>query len=154
MNIPISKIQNKAKEDADFDSEVFDFITFGAVLEHLYNPGKAIEKALNWLKPGGIIHIEVPSSHWLTNKLINRIYKLKGTDYVANLSPMHEPYHLYEFGLKSFQKHAAIHKYTIADHRYIVCDTFLPKSLDFILKPYMKNTDKGMQLALLLMKKS
>jgi 2-polyprenyl-3-methyl-5-hydroxy-6-metoxy-1,4-benzoquinol methylase len=154
MNIPASKIQNKAIEDAHFESETFDFITFGAVLEHLYNPGKAIEKAVVWLKPGGIIHIEVPSAHWLTNKLINRIYKLKGTDYVANLSPMHEPYHLYEFGLKSFQKHATNHNYTIADHRYIVCDTFLPKSLDFILKPYMKSTDKGMQLALLLRKNS
>lgn len=152
MKIDSTKIQNKAIEDAHFEKETFDFITFGAVLEHLYFPGQAIEKALTWLKPGGIIHIEVPSAHWFTNKLINRFYRLKGLDYVANLSPMHEPFHLYEFGLRSFQKHAESNDYTIADHKYIVCDTFLPKVLDFMIKPYMKKTNTGMQLALLLKK--
>ena len=34
----------------------------------------------------------------------------------------------------------------------MVCDTFLPKSLDFIVKPYMKARDQGMQLAVLLQK--
>lgn len=152
MGIDPNSIQNKSIEEASFEDEKFDFITFGAVLEHLYEPGQAIEKAMKWLKPGGIIHLEVPSAHWFTNKFINRIYRLKGMDYVANLSPMHEPYHLYEFGLKSFQKHAENHNYSIEDHHYIVCDTFLPRSLDFVLKPYMKRTNKGMQLAILLRK--
>lgn len=152
MKIDKDRIQNVAIEEASFENEHFDFITFGAVLEHLYDPGKSIEKAMKWLKPGGLIHIEVPSAHWFTNKFINRIYKLKGMDYVANLSPMHEPYHLYEFGLKSFQLHAKKNDYTIADFHYIVCDTFLPSFLDFALKPYMKSTNKGMQLAILLKK--
>lgn len=152
MHIAPEKIQNKAIEEAEFAAEQFAFITFGAVLEHLYDPGAAIEKAMHWLRPGGLIHIEVPSAHWLTNTLINRMYRMRGMDYVANLSPMHEPFHLYEFGLKSFRKHADKHHYSIADYHYIVCDTFLPSSLDFILKPYMKKTDKGMQLALLLKK--
>lgn len=147
-----NRITNKAIEEADFEAEQFDFITFGAVLEHLYDPGLSIEKALNWLKPGGLIHIEVPSAHWLTNRLINRYYRMRGLDYVANLSPMHEPFHLYEFGLKSFQAHAANHGYQIADHQFMVCDTFLPKALDFIIKPYMAKTNKGMQLAILLRK--
>ncbi len=153
MDIPAERMQNMSVEDAHFSEELFDFITFGAVLEHLYDPAGSIEKALSWLKPGGIIHIEVPSAHWFTNKFINRVYKLKGMDYVGNLSPMHEPYHLYEFGLKSFQEHANKHNYEIADYHYIVCDTFLPSFLDFVLKPYMKSTNKGMQLALLLQKK-
>lgn len=152
MGIDSNQIQNKAIEEAEFEKEKFDFITFGAVLEHLYEPGKALEKALEWLKPGGIIHLEVPSAHWFTNKFINRVYRFKGLDYVANLSPMHEPYHLYEFGLKSFQRHAEQHHYTIQDYHYIVCDTFLPKAFDFVLKPYMKRTNKGMQLAILLKK--
>ena len=152
MNIAEDKIQNAAIETVDFDAESFDFINFGAVLEHLYNPGQSIEKAMKWLKPGGLIHIEVPSALWFTNKFINRVYKLRGMDYVANLSPMHEPYHLYEFGLKSFQLHANKYNYSIADFHYIVCDTFLPTFLDFALKPYMKSTNKGMQLAILLRK--
>ena len=152
MGISETSIQNKPIEEAHFEREMFDFITFGAVLEHLYEPGDAIQKAMHWLKPGGLLHIEVPSANWFTNKFINRVYRFKGLDYVANLSPMHEPYHLYEFGLKSFQFHAEQNHYSIQDYHYIVCDTFLPKALDFILIPYMKRTNKGMQLAILLKK--
>jgi 2-polyprenyl-3-methyl-5-hydroxy-6-metoxy-1,4-benzoquinol methylase len=139
-------------ENVDYPENTFDFITFGAVLEHLYDPANSIEKALKWLKPGGIIQIEVPSSGWLTNKIINFYYKLRKGDYVANLSPMHEPYHLYEFSLKSFEKHAQVYNYTIAQADYYVCDTYLPKVLDGILKPYMKRTNQGMQLCVWLKK--
>ena len=152
MGIDQGKIQNVAIEDAKFDENYFDFISFGAVLEHLYDPGESIQKAMQWLKPGGLIQIEVPSAHWLTNKIINRYYRMIGTDYVANLSPMHEPYHLYEFGLKSFEFHAKANGYAIADSHYIVCDTFLPSWMDFIVKPYMKARNKGMQLSILLQK--
>ena len=77
---------------------------------------------------------------------------MKGLDYVANLSPMHKPYHLYEFGLKSFQYHAKQNKYEIADYVYIACDTMLPKIFDGMLIPYIKSSNKGMQLAILLRK--
>jgi 2-polyprenyl-3-methyl-5-hydroxy-6-metoxy-1,4-benzoquinol methylase len=43
-----------------FPEAHFDFITFGAVLEHLYDPSMSIHKAMSWLKPSGIMHIEVP----------------------------------------------------------------------------------------------
>ena len=56
-------------EDAKYPDNFFDFITFGAVLEHLYNPSLSITTALRWLKPKGIIHIEVPSSDWLISRL-------------------------------------------------------------------------------------
>ena len=154
MHIQPDRLTLSAIEDAEFPENFFDFITFGAVLEHLYDPNDSIQKALSWLKPGGIIHIEVPSSDWLTHKFINLYYKLRGLDYVGNLSPMHEPYHLYEFGLDSFTKNGAKLGYSIARHDYYVCQTFMPKFLDFILKPYMKRTNKGMQLCVYLQKNS
>ena len=89
-------------EESKYEKEYFDFITFGAVFEHLYSPSACLAKALSWLKPNGIIHLEVPSSNWLLAKLINMFYSISGTDYVTNLSPMHPPYHLYEFDLQSF----------------------------------------------------
>lgn len=106
MKINPDRLKLTQLEDAEFLVNNFDFISFGAVLEHLYNPSESIKKALKWLKPNGIIHIEVPSSNWLINKFINFFYKLKFSDYVGNTSPMHEPFHLYEFSLKSFEKHA------------------------------------------------
>ena len=152
MHIQPDRLTLSAIEDAEFPENFFEFITFGAVLEHLYDPNDSIQKALSWLKPGGIIHIEVPSSDWLTHKFINLYYKLRGLDYVGNLSPMHEPYHLYEFGLDSFIKNGSKLGYTIPRHDYYVCQTFMPKFLDFILKPYMKKTNKGMQLCVYLQK--
>lgn len=152
MGINPDKLKLGMIEEIDYPENHFDFISFGVVLEHLYDPSASIIKALKWLKPNGIIHIEAPSSDWLVPKLINLFYKLRLTDYVGNLSPMHTPYHLYEFGLKSFQNHSEKYKYEIAFHEYYVCNTYMPRLADFILKPYMKWTNTGMQLCVWLRK--
>ena len=152
MNITQDKLKLGAIEDVEYPNDYFDFISFGVVLEHVYDPSSSIEKALKWLKKDGIIHIEVPSSSWLTNKIINLYYKLILTDYVGNISPMHEPYHLYEFGLKSFNSNAQKNEYEIVFHEYYVCQTFLPEILNKVIKPYMKKTDQGMQLCVWLKK--
>lgn len=153
MGISPDRLKLGMIENMDYPENHFDFISFGAVLEHLYDPSASILKALKWLKPKGIIHIEIPSSEWLINKIANVYYRLIGSDYVANLSPMHDPYHLYEFDLKSFEKHGQKHNYEIAFHEYHVCITYMPKIIDYILIPYMKATNKGMQLCVWLRKK-
>lgn len=153
MNIDSKKLQLGMIENIEYPETYFDFISFGAVLEHLYDPSHSIQKALKWLKPNGIIHIEIPSSDWLINKIVNLFYKLKLSDYVANISPMHDPYHLYEFGLTSFKEHAKQNGYEIAFYEYYVCQTYMPKIADFFLKPYMKGTNTGMQLCVWLRKK-
>ena len=152
MSIARDKLQLSSVEEADYPAEYFDFITYGAVLEHLYDPSSAILKTMKWLKPNGLIHIEVPSSAWLTNKIYNVLYRLQGLDYVGNISPMHPPFHLYEFGLKSFQQHAQQHGHEVAFHKFMVASTYLPKVLDPILKPLMAKTDTGMQLEIWLRK--
>lgn len=152
MGIKPERLKLAMIEDVEYDENSFDFISFGAVLEHLYHPNEAIRKALKWAKPGGLIHIEVPSSEWLINNLINLVYRVKGTDYVANISPMHTPYHLYEFSLESFKLNAKENNYEIASHEYFVCETYFPKAFDFILKKYMKKTNTGMQLSIWLRK--
>ncbi len=153
MGIHSKKLKKAMIEDIEYPKNYFDFISFGSVLEHLYNPSYSIIKALKWLKPNGIIHIEVPSSDWLVNKIINLFYKIKLTDYVGNISPMHEPFHLYEFALKSFKYHAIKNSYKIAYYEYYVCQTYMPKFFDKILTPYMKKTNTGMQLCVWLQKK-
>ncbi len=153
MNINQDKLKLGMIENIEYPENYFDFISFGAVLEHLYNPSTSILKALKWVKPNGIIHIEVPSSDWLIGKFINLFYKLNRTDYVTNLSPMHEPFHLYEFGLKSFQEHAKKNEYELAFYEYYVCPTGMPKIIDNALKPFMKWTNTGMQLCVWLRKK-
>lgn len=146
MGISPEKLKLSAIEEAEYEKNCFDFISFGAVLEHLYLPSDALVKALNWIKPGGLIHIEVPNSNWLINKILNKYYKVRGLDYVANISPMHPPFHMTEFTLKSFIKHSKRENYHVKDHCYYVCKTYMPKTLDPLLKTYMERTNTGMQL--------
>jgi SAM-dependent methyltransferase len=154
MGISRERLKLGMIEEVDYENEFFDFITFGAVLEHLYHPAQSIEKAMQWLKPGGIIQIEVPSSKHLIPKLVNLYYRLIGTNYVTNISPMHEPFHLYEYGLKSFQELAKKLNYDIILHQYYVCRIYhVPKVFHPVLRNYMERTGTGMQLAVWLKKK-
>lgn len=139
-------------EEAEFEREFFDFVTFGAVLEHLYDPGLSIQKALSWLRPGGVIHLEVPNAKWLSAKIFNLYYKITFSGFVANLSPMHSPFHLYEFTKKSFEKHGQINGYKLIDFKVHTCQTFLPAVLNNTMRWYMDKTKKGMQLEVWLQK--
>jgi 2-polyprenyl-3-methyl-5-hydroxy-6-metoxy-1,4-benzoquinol methylase len=154
MNILPDRLKLGMIEEVDYPENNFDFITFGAVLEHLYDPAAAIKRAMKWLKPGGLIHIEVPSSKYLMAKIFNFYFRLRGTNYVNNISPMHRPFHLYEFSIESFRYHASTENYEIAHHEYYVCDVyFIPKIFHPVLKWYMASTNTGMQLAVWLRKK-
>jgi len=154
MGIDKEKLKLGAIEDLNYEPEFFDFITFGAVFEHLYEPSICLEKALSWLKPNGIIHIEVPSSKWLLPKFMNLYFNLIGTNYVTNLSPMHTPFHLYEFDLKSFNKLSEKLNFKVENYRYDVCKIYyFPKIFHGLLRSYMKATNKGMQLTVYLRKK-
>jgi SAM-dependent methyltransferase len=147
------RLRLAAVEDAHFDAASFDFITFGAVLEHIYRPSEALAKALHWLKPGGIIQVEVPSSAHFMSKIFNLYFRLMGTNYVTNISPMHTPFHLYEFGLTSFERNGRINGYEIAEHLYQVCGIYhVPKALHGPLRWWMARTNTGMQLTVYLRK--
>jgi len=134
-------------EDAAFDENFFDFISFGAVLEHLYDPSAALGRAMAWLKPGGIIQAEVPSADYLLSKLANLYFRLRGTNYVTHISPMHPPFHLYEFTPRSFAR------FNLVRHRYEVGSIHrLPRALHLPLRWLMGKTGRGMQLTVYLRK--
>lgn len=146
LGISPERILGSTVEDAPVEAGTFDAVFFGVVLEHLPDPAAAMEKALQWLKPGGVISVEVPSAHWLVNRMANTYYRLRGSDSVANLSPMHEPYHLYEYTLKSFEAFAQRHGAAVVRHTYYVCSTFMPRWMDGPLRRWMKWTDTGMEI--------
>ncbi len=146
-NVPPDRLRMAPVEDSDFAAESFDFITFGAVLEHLYSPRQALDRAMAWLKPGGIVHAEVPSADYLVSKLFNGYFRLRGTNFVTHLSPMHPPFHLFEFTPKSFGR------YRIAELHHLVCDILnIPQALHGPLKWWMSRTDSGMEITVYLTK--
>ncbi|MBV5304814.1 MAG: class I SAM-dependent methyltransferase [Chlorobium sp.] len=155
MGISPDKIKLGMIEDIEYPKDSFDFITFGAVLEHLYNPDIAISLALSWLKRDGIIQIEVPSSNWLISKLVNIYYKMLGVNYVTNISPMHEPFHIYEFALQSFIENGKNNAYKVVSYDYAVCSVIhIPRCLHPIFRWYMQKTSTGMQLTVYIKKTS
>jgi 2-polyprenyl-3-methyl-5-hydroxy-6-metoxy-1,4-benzoquinol methylase len=154
MNINPDRLKLGAIEEVDYPANFFDFITYGAVFEHVYHPAQCLEKTLHWLKPGGIIHLEVPNSEWLLQRFINFYYKLRGTNYVTNLSPMHSPFHLYEFHLKSFRELGKKLGFEIENYEYQECYIYhFPKVLHPLVRKVMSWTNTGMQLSVYLRKK-
>ena len=71
------KLSLTSIETATYEPGSFDLVTFGAVLEHLPHPAAQLERALDWLRPGGLIHMEVPSADWLSSRLINLVYRVR-----------------------------------------------------------------------------
>src|SRR5207249_4437617 len=59
----------------DLGSERFDAITFWAVLEHVLEPKKFIERAASLLKPQGICFVLVPNMDSLAVRLIGARYR-------------------------------------------------------------------------------
>lgn len=152
LGIPPSRLTLGSVENADFPPKSFDFISFSAVLEHLADPAEALRKTVIWLKPDGLMYVEVPSSAFLLSRLVRLFYRLTGANHVINTCPMHAPYHLYEFGLKSFEKHGPGAGYALAFHEYYPCAAYMARWLVRPFNAVMKRTDTGMQLAVWLRK--
>ncbi len=135
-------------ESADLPNGEFDFISMGAVVEHLLDPAGALQRAMTWLAPGGLIWLEVPSSDWLMARTLNLVYRLQGLDFITNTSPMHAPFHLYEFTRRSFDAHGQRAGYRIVGSSVQVCDTFMPSTLRTAARKLMEATGTGMVLDL------
>lgn len=136
-----------AIEDASFPEAGFDFVNFGAVLEHLAQPREALARAVTWLRPGGVIHVEVPHADWLQSRGLNLFYRLSGQGFVTNTSPMHPPFHLYEFTLASIRAAASSLGCSVARSEVWVADVFGPRRIAGVLRAVMRRTGTGMQLA-------
>jgi SAM-dependent methyltransferase len=144
--IPADRLLGTTIESAELPAHRFDFISMGAVVEHLMDPAGALQRALGWLAPGGLIWISVPSSDWLIGRLLNLSYRLQGADFVTNTSPMHPPFHLYEFTRRSFEAHGQRIGYRVVDSRVFVSNTFMPRGLRGPARRLMAATDTGMVL--------
>lgn len=65
----------------------FDAVTFWAVMEHLAEPKKFLEKATSVLKPGGVCFILVPNMHSLAVRLLGAKYRYIMPDHVNYFTP-------------------------------------------------------------------
>ena len=68
--------------------EKFDIVTAHQVLEHVENPMKFMNQILKILKPGGILHLEIPNQLSLSSS-IRKISPILSYDYGFIQPPMH-----------------------------------------------------------------
>ncbi|MDT7540292.1 MAG: hypothetical protein QOE33_196 [Acidobacteriota bacterium] len=96
-------------ERCDFASESFDVIILAAVLEHLYNPDETIAEIARLLRPGGALFVDVPNERGLYFRAGNFYQRLRGRDWVVNIAPTFEPFHVFGFSPKSLRALLAKH---------------------------------------------
>jgi 2-polyprenyl-3-methyl-5-hydroxy-6-metoxy-1,4-benzoquinol methylase len=82
---------------ARFPAGHFDVITCLHVLEHVYDPVAVLRRAWSWLKPGGILLVEVPNIDAAERKLFRSFWY-----------PLELPRHLYHFSSRSLRHLAAL----------------------------------------------
>lgn len=153
LGLDAGQLLQQSFEDTDLPDDSFDLVWFGAVLEHLRSPSAALRTACRILKPGGIIMAEIPSSRAILPRLINLYYRLLGTSYVTNISPLHPPFHLYEFTHRSFVANGRRVGYELARHFYWQPELYnVPKALQSIIRAALEKTGRGDGLTVFLRK--
>jgi len=55
------RVINSTIESAELAEASFDVVHSHHVIEHLYHPGRDLETMTKWLKPGGLMIVEVPN---------------------------------------------------------------------------------------------
>jgi 2-polyprenyl-3-methyl-5-hydroxy-6-metoxy-1,4-benzoquinol methylase len=85
---------------ADFltlaDEEPYDVIVASQVLEHITHPRTFVEKVARWLRPGGIVHLDVPSHRSLAALASRFVLKSKN-----RWGAIEWPHHLFAYSRES-----------------------------------------------------
>jgi SAM-dependent methyltransferase len=88
---------------ADLPSGSFDAVILQAVLEHLHNPAEVIAEVARVLAPGGVFYADVPNELGLYARAGNAYQRLRGRDWVVNLSPTFSPFHVFGYSVRSLR---------------------------------------------------
>jgi len=143
---------NKSFESAEFERESLDFI-FLEPLHHFTDPHAAIQKTLEWLKPGGYLHLEVVNSRWLYKNVLSLFYRFTLRKHVPYTSALRKPFNACEYSAKSFKVYSALNNLQVSQLSSYACDTFISnKFLDKWLSRYMRRFNQGMELTVILKK--
>jgi ubiquinone/menaquinone biosynthesis C-methylase UbiE len=100
-NIKGQKIKNVAikvvniEDGLPFEDEMFDAVTFLAVLEHLFDPIAALKEVYRVMKKGGLLYLEVPNIAWLPRRLSLLLGKRPRTSYAQGWEGSHLQYFTY-----------------------------------------------------------
>lgn len=99
----VTDIRSESIERCGFPPDSFDVVILQALLEHLYHPDETIREVARLLKAGGVLYADVPNEAGLYSRVGNLYQKLRGRDWVVNLSPTFSPFHVFGFSTRSLK---------------------------------------------------
>ncbi len=90
-------------EELKFAENSFDFISLVEVIEHLYNPLETISELHRIMKKDGILYLSTPNEESVYQSFGNLYYKFRGKNWVVNLCPTWNLYHIIGFSPRSLK---------------------------------------------------
>ena len=84
-------------EQMRYPDASFDVVTLVEVIEHLYEPAETVRELSRVVKPGGLVYLSTPNEESIYQSLGNLYYKARGRDWVVNLCPTWNLYHIHGF---------------------------------------------------------
>jgi SAM-dependent methyltransferase len=112
-----AEVRREPIERCGFAAGSFDAVILAAVLEHLYDPDETVREIARVLRPGGAFFVDVPNEAGLYFRLGNLYQKLRGRDWVVNVAPTFEPFHVFGFGPRSLRALLAKHGLAVREWR-------------------------------------
>jgi 2-polyprenyl-3-methyl-5-hydroxy-6-metoxy-1,4-benzoquinol methylase len=90
-------------EQMHYPDASFDAITLVEVIEHLYEPATTVAELSRVVRPGGLVYLSTPNEESVYQSLGNLYYKARGRDWVVNLCPTWNLYHVHGFSPRSLR---------------------------------------------------
>lgn len=90
-------------EQISYPDASFDVVTMVEVIEHLYDPAETVKELSRVIRPGGLVYISTPNEESVYQSLGNLYYKARGLDWVVNLCPTWNLYHIHGFSPRSLR---------------------------------------------------
>jgi SAM-dependent methyltransferase len=114
-------------ERCGFADHSFDAVILAAVLEHLYDPDATVREIARVLRPGGAFFVDVPNEAGLYFRLGNLYQKLRGRDWVVNVAPTFEPFHVFGFSPRALRALLRKHGLEVRDWRVYGGRSMVPR---------------------------
>ena len=112
-----AEVRREPIDRCGFPADSFDAVILAAVLEHLYDPDTTVGEIARVLRPGGALFIDVPNEAGLYFRLGNLYQRLRGRDWVVNIAPTFEPFHVFGWSPRSLRALLAKHGLEARDWR-------------------------------------
>ncbi|HEX8128768.1 MAG TPA: class I SAM-dependent methyltransferase [Pyrinomonadaceae bacterium] len=90
-------------EQMRYPDATFDAVTLVEVIEHLYEPAETARELSRIVRPGGLVYLSTPNEESIYQSLGNLYYKARGRDWVVNLCPTWNLYHVHGFSPRSLR---------------------------------------------------